>query len=140
MHPTARYPSDLSPGFKGIVLPSVPLRITCDCGNTLQTDAGETVTCACGRSYDTTSIARHPDLAGLTSDMARAKMLSKVGLLAVIAIGVGVFFWLGWAAATLAFGLAAALFIRTVRPIYRRDMKRTATGLPTWSLKGEREP
>ncbi len=121
-------------------MPSVPLRITCDCGNTLQADAGETVTCACGRSYDTTAIARHPDLAGLTSEMARARMLSKVGLLAVIAIGVGVFFWLGWAAATLAFGLAAALFVRTVRPIYRREMKRTATELPTWKLKGEREP
>lgn len=102
---------------------SLPIRVTCDCGVVTEAVAGEVVTCTCGRRYDTATMVDRAAIARVAQATRRARLLTRLGLLATVAgalLGYAVF---GLYGAIIAGAVVPAIWIRTARPIWRRDLK-----------------
>ena len=117
---------------------TVPLRLNCDCGRSLQAEAGAVVTCECGRRYDASRI---PSAEYLQVQAAQVRMRtwSRIGLL-VIGLG-AVLAWafVGMIAAFIVLPTAGLVWFRLVLPQLRRKQQAELAALPTWRLEVNKE-
>lgn len=117
---------------------SIPLTLRCECGEVLSAKAGETVTCACGRRYDTSTIPG-PSVARVQATQARLRLYARLGLIVVITFGILGFFAAGLPGVALAASLSALVWWKGVAPWLRRKHAEDFTDLPSWQLEAERD-
>ena len=112
-----------------------PLRLVvgCPCGTSTPAEAGATVVCACGRSWDTGHLPPE-DLDAVSRLVRRARSRRLVFVLNLLLV-TGVLVLVGRSSPVLAVLLTAFVWWRFCRPEWRRRRvtQRTA-GLPTWQL------
>ncbi|HSE82055.1 MAG TPA: hypothetical protein VLA87_10290 [Gaiellaceae bacterium] len=117
---------------------SIPVTLRCECGEAHQATVGETVTCTCGRRYDTSSLSG-PAVARVRATQARLRLYAQLGLAVVIAFGILGFLWLGLPGVALTASLSAIIWWRVVAPVLRRKHSDELADLPSWGLKAERD-
>jgi fatty acid desaturase len=117
---------------------SIPLTLHCECGEELTAKAGETVTCGCGRRYDTSTIPAS-SIARVRATQARMRLYARLGLAVVVAFGALGFLALGWPGVALMASLSAIIWWRIVAPVLRRHHADDLTDLPSWELEADRD-
>jgi hypothetical protein len=117
---------------------SIPLTLRCECGEVLTARAGDTVSCPCGRRYDTSTIPG-PSLARVRATQARMRLYARLGLAVVVAFGVLGYLALGLPGVALTASLSAIIWWRVVAPVLRRHHVDDLTDLPSWELKADRD-
>jgi hypothetical protein len=117
---------------------SIPLTLRCECGEILSATAGEAVTCACGRRYETSSIPGQ-SVARVHATQVRLRLYARIGLIVVIAFGILGFFAAGLPGVAGAAGLSAIIWWRIVAPLLRRRHAAELSDLPSWELEAERD-
>jgi hypothetical protein len=117
---------------------SIPLTIRCECGAVLPAKAGETVTCSCGRRYDTSNIPSS-SVARVRATQVRLRFYARIGLILVVAFGVLGFLWLGLPGVAGAASLSALIWWKVVAPQLRRRHSEELADLPSWSLESEKD-
>lgn len=117
---------------------SIPLTVRCECGEVLSADAGEVVTCTCGRRYDTSTLPG-PSVAHVKATQARLRLYARLGAVAVVTFGLLGFFLAGLPGVAGAASVSALLWWKVVAPALRRRHMDDVTDLPTWSLEADRD-
>lgn len=112
---------------------SVPITVRCECGESHQAHLGQTVSCACGRFFDTSTLPRG-DLGGVYRSQLRMRFYTTLGT--VFVVGISVIAGVTWGTKGLAVGLPVAglAWFRIVGPALRRRVFRGAGELPSWKL------
>jgi hypothetical protein len=116
---------------------SVPITVRCECGVETPATAGEVVTCACGRRYDTREL-QSQQLAVARSLRARATATARLGLGFAGLAGLVVFLVAGYAAALVAVVVAAVAWLAGVQPLLRRRTAARIRELPGAGLRPRR--
>lgn len=117
---------------------SIPLTIRCECGEALSAEAGEAVTCTCGRRYDTSTIPGS-SVARVRATQVRLRLYARIGLIAVITFGILGYFAAGLPGVALAASLSALIWWKGVAPWLRRRHAEELSDLPSWQLKADRD-
>jgi hypothetical protein len=117
---------------------SIPLTLSCECGEVLSTQSGETVTCACGRRYDTSTLPG-TSVAHVKATQARLKLYARLGVTTVIFFGLLGFFLAGLPGVAAAASLSAIIWWRVVAPALRKKHMDDVTNLPTWDVEADRD-
>ena len=117
---------------------SIPVTLRCECGNVLYAKVGESVTCTCGRRYDTSSLSG-PTVARVRATQARLRLYARLGMAVVVGFGALGWFWLGLPGVALTASLSAIIWWRIVAPVLRRKHSDELADLPSWELKAERD-
>lgn len=109
------------------------LVVRCPCGTSTPVEAGASVDCACGRSWDTGRLPTE-DLDAVSRLVRRARSRRLVFLLNLLLV-TGLLVLVGRSFPALAVLLAALVWWRFCRPEWRRrrETPRTAA-LPMWQL------
>ena len=109
------------------------LVVRCPCGTSTPVEAGASVACACGRSWDTGRLPAD-DLDGVRRLVRRARSRRLVFVLNLLLV-TGLLVLVGRSSPALALLLTAFVWWRFCRPEWRRrrEPQRT-TALPTWQL------
>jgi hypothetical protein len=115
----------------------VPITIGCECGESHKAILGETVTCTCGRVYDTSTLSQS-ELMGVRRSQLRMRMYTTFGLIFVAGISVIAAATWGMRGLMIALPLSAVLWFRLVGPPLRRRVFRGAGELPRWQLEATR--
>jgi len=115
---------------------SIPLTLRCECGETLSANAGETVTCTCGRRYDTSTIPG-PSVARVRATQVRMKLYARLGLALVVLFGVLGFLVAGLPGVAFAAALFALVWWRVIAPWLRRRHAEDLGDLPSWNLEAD---
>lgn len=87
---------------------AIPITVRCECGETHAVELGDGIDCACGRHYDTSSIAPER-FAHVRARQARARLYIQLGLIFVA--GTAVLTGLLWGVKGLAIGLPLACLL-----------------------------
>lgn len=117
---------------------SIPLTLRCECGEVLSTQSGETVTCACGRRYDTSTLPG-PSVAHVKATQARLRLYARLGVIIVVFFGLLGFFLAGLPGVAGAASISAILWWRVVAPALRRKHMDDVNDLPTWTVEADRD-
>jgi hypothetical protein len=116
---------------------SVPITVRCECGVETPALAGEVVTCACGRRYDTGEL-QSQQLAVARSLRARATATARLGMGFAGLAGLLAFLVGGYAAALVAVVVAVAVWLGVVQPVLRRRAAARIRALPGAGLRPRR--
>jgi hypothetical protein len=81
---------------------TIPITVKCECGETNSSKLGDSVECACGRRYETSTLAPER-FAHVRARQARARLYLQLGL--VFVVGVAVATGTIWGLKGLALGL-----------------------------------
>jgi hypothetical protein len=117
---------------------SIPLTVRCECGEVLPAKAGETVTCRCGRRYDTSTIPGS-SVARVRATQVKLRTYARIGLVVVVTFGLIGFLTLGLPGVALAASLSALIWWKVVAPQLRRRHSDELADLPSWNLKAEKD-
>ena len=112
---------------------SIPLKITCECGQTTAAESGDSVTCACGRVYDTASLPA-ASLAGAHSMKERYKRYAYLGIVIVLGTTIVAYVLGGIWSAGIALPLSGLIWWKGVAPSWQKRAKAEAASLPTFKL------
>jgi hypothetical protein len=116
---------------------SVPITVRCECGVETPATAGEVVTCACGRRYDTREL-QSQQLAVARSLRARATATARLGMGVVGVAGLVAFLVAGYAAALVAVVVALVAWLGGVQPLLRKRAAARIRALPGAGLPPRR--
>ena len=117
---------------------SIPLTLRCECGEVISAEAGEAVSCTCGRRYDTSTIPGS-SVARVRATQVRLRLYARIGLIVVIAFGILGFLAAGLPGVAGAAGLSAIIWWRIVAPLLRRRHAAELSHLPSWQLEADRD-
>lgn len=117
---------------------AIPLTLRCDCGDVISAQAGDIVTCTCGRRYDTSTLPG-PSIAHVHATQARLRLYARLGVIIVVFMGLLGFFVAGLPGVAGAASISAILWWRVVAPALRRRHMDDVTDLPTWNLEADRD-
>jgi len=115
---------------------AVPITVRCECGETVSTELGETVGCACGRRYDTSKLS--PEQFGsVRAAQAHMRLYMRVGIISIA--GVAVFAAVKWGVIGVAVGVPAAALVwfRFLGKWYKRRWLRDLSDRPSLKLEAE---
>lgn len=108
---------------------TIPITVRCPCGTTTSADAGEVVTCTCGRSYDTAALpAEHLAAAGVTQ--RRQRVYARLGICVVGLAALGGFLISGIWGAGIALPLSCLIWWKGVQPRWRRRAAADLASMP----------
>jgi hypothetical protein len=117
---------------------SIPLTLRCECGETLSANAGEAVTCTCGRRYDTSTVPGE-SIARVRATQMRMKLYARLGLAFVVLFGVLGFLVGGLPGVAFAAALFALIWWKVIAPWLRRRHSEDLSELPSWNLEADRD-
>ena len=109
---------------------AVPIIVRCPCGVSTQANAGDIVTCACGRRYDT-SMAAADQIAAAALVQRRHKVYARLGICVAGLATIGGFAIAGFWGAGLALPLSCLVWWKGVQPRWRRRAAADVAGIPT---------
>ena len=113
---------------------SIPINVRCECGEVSSASLGDTITCSCGRTYDTSSLPRDR-FAQVRAHQAKARLYVRVGFVFVVGIGVISFLLWGMWGAGLGAPLAALVWFRLIRIWFMRTFVPSPGELPILDLE-----
>ena len=117
---------------------AIPITVRCECGQVTPARLGETVTCSCGRVYETSTLPAGP-FAQVRAHQARGRLYVRIGFVFVVGIAALAFvFWGIWGAA-VAGPLAALIWFRVIRRWFMRTFVLSPGELPTLDLDASRK-
>jgi hypothetical protein len=112
----------------------VPITVRCECGQTHQANLGETVTCGCGRAFDTSKLPTGK-LGGVFRSQLRMRLYTTVGAIFVAGITVVAASFYGVRGLAVGLPVSGLIWFRIVGPSFRRRVFRGAGELPRWKLE-----
>lgn len=117
---------------------AIPLTLRCECGDVISAQAGDIVTCTCGRRYDTSTLPG-TSIAHVRATQARLRLYARLGAIIVVFLGLLGFFVAGLPGVAGAASISAIIWWRVVAPSLRRKHMDDVTDLPTWNVEAERD-
>ena len=109
---------------------AIPIIVNCSCGIRTQANAGDVVTCACGRRYDTATV--EPDqMAAAALVQRRHKVYARLGICVAGLAAIGGFAFAGVWGAGIALPLSCLIWWKGVQPRWRRRAAADLASLPT---------
>jgi hypothetical protein len=118
---------------------AVPITVRCPCGATSSAEAGDVVTCTCGRTFDTTQLdpqqLRAAELARRHMQLYTRLGLGIVGLATVCG-----FFIASWWGAGLALPFSCLVWWKGVQPRWRRRAAADVAAIPTSRIEAQPRP
>ena len=115
----------------------VPITVRCPCGVRTEANAGDVVTCACGRRYDTSAMASD-QLAAATLAQRRAKAYARLGICIAALATLGGFLVAGWWGAGMALPFSCVVWWKGVQPRWQRQVARDLASMPTTRIEADR--
>jgi hypothetical protein len=117
---------------------AIPITIRCECGETHSAELGETVTCACGRRYDTSTIPPER-FAHIRAKQARIKLYLQLGMVFIVgAVVASALLW-GLKGVALALPLSCLLWFLYFGKWYRRRWLKDVNEPTTLQLEASKE-
>ena len=112
----------------------IPITLTCECGVRHSTRIGETVTCTCGRVYETADLEQGR-LANVRHAQAKMRVYMTLGIvLMVVACAVTWVLW-GPRGIAVAIPVTGLIWFRFLGRYLRKRVFYGAGELPTWQLE-----
>ncbi len=113
---------------------AIPITVRCECGESHSARLGETVSCSCGRTYETSRLPRER-YAQVLEHQAKAKLYVRIGFVFVVGIGVAAFLLWGMWGTAVAAPLAGLIWFRIIRRWFMRTFVPSPGELPTLELE-----
>jgi hypothetical protein len=119
---------------------TIPLTITCECGEAHRTELGQVVSCTCGRRYDTTELDQSR-LIGVRHSQLKMRVYITCGTLLIGGGAAAMYFVWGLRGVAIGVPIIGLLWFRVIAPVVRKRVFYGAGELPTWKLEAnEVEP
>ncbi len=115
----------------------IPLTIRCDCGTTHSVTLGGTVTCGCGREYDTSELDQ-ARLMGVRHAQAKIRLYITFGLVLIVGIAATAYFAWGIRGVAVGLPVGALVWFRLIGPRVRKRVFYGAGELPSWQLRAKK--
>jgi hypothetical protein len=110
---------------------AIPIVVSCPCGIRTQANAGDVVTCTCGRRYDTATAGGPDQLAAALIVQRRHKVYAWLGICIAGLAAVGGFLLAGFWGAGVALPLSCLVWWKGVQPRWARRAAADLASLPT---------
>jgi hypothetical protein len=113
---------------------SIPITLRCECGEKHSADLGDTVTCTCGRVFETSELPVER-FSQVRAHQARGRLYVRLGF--VFVAGIAAVCFLTWGIWGLAAGgpLAALVWFRIIRVWFMRTFVPSPGELTTLELE-----
>lgn len=113
---------------------AIPLTVRCECGEVTSTQLGRTVTCSCGRTYDTSTLPPER-FARLRIAQMKIRVYTQIGIAFVI--GFAALGWILWSWKGFLMGapFAALVWFRFLGRWYKHKYLAGLGELPTLDLE-----
>lgn len=117
---------------------AIPITVRCECGQVSPAKLGDTVTCQCGRTYDTSALPAER-FSQVRAHQAKARLYVRIGVIFVAGIAALAYVFFGIWGAAFAGPLAALIWFRVVRRWFMRTFVPSPGELPTLELDAWRQ-
>jgi hypothetical protein len=113
---------------------AIPITVRCECGEVSKANLGDTVTCSCGRVYETSSLPSER-FNQVRAHQAKGRLYVRIGFVFVVGITVAAaFLWGMWGAAVAA-PTAALIWFKIIRRWFMRSFVPSPGELETLELE-----
>jgi hypothetical protein len=109
---------------------AVPIIVRCPCGASTEANAGDVVTCRCGRRYDTTAVDAD-QVAAAALVQRRHKIYARLGICVAGLATIGGYFVAGYWGAGMALPLSCLVWWKGVQPRWQRRAAADLATIPT---------